>query len=295
MGIGELQDISCVRPWPASVHFNERRMSSDGNKHLTPSIHPAAWDWSDASIEEVTVSKWNQLGGMTLICMTPWELSLIVRDAPVAGDWYCPACHGHNNEKATSCRVCWAGTLPPSAVAWPRTVDDREVCKCWGCGITYQVDTPACHQCGYEFQLKCSCCGRRGKDGWNDKVTKGWTCSLCWKTFRQLNELMQQEMPRLWYVDGGQRWTWIVDGATCGFIEFGKSNYIITHSGKGSWWPDDADMKVSFGYPTVVWRLTRTVLGFTATPFDFREDTKRLKLSCIEGTPLYGSPSQMEI
>lgn len=300
--IAELQH-NCVRPWVRSQKFLSEAVSSkttEENGHRNHGGHDrnlnqeAAWDWSDISNEFLSIATWNAFGGMSLVHATPWELSLVARDPPKPGDWYCRRCNGRSHEYATVCRFCMAGSRPPNGVGWLRPIENRCHYTCYGCSIVYETYTPICRGCGGAFILRCSFCGRKDTEGSTDIISKRWSCSQCWVAFANLNDYMCHIMPTLWYVNGGQIWTWVVDGLLCGEIEFGKHYSMRTHVGEGKWWPDGADMVVAFGNPTIRWRLTRTNVGFTALPIH-ENCGKRQKFACVAGAPRYGTPRLLEV
>eukprot|EP00931_Biecheleriopsis_adriatica_P100583 TRINITY_DN75868_c0_g1_i1.p1 TRINITY_DN75868_c0_g1~~TRINITY_DN75868_c0_g1_i1.p1 ORF type:complete len:404 (-),score=28.14 TRINITY_DN75868_c0_g1_i1:270-1481(-) len=106
--IGELQDDSCLRPWPESIGF--------ANRPDNEAVPDVAWQWSDAQNLKCAIARWDLGGRMSRLLATPHELSVTIQSAPCCNDWFCQRCHSYNNSwdaVCTSCKVtgrqAWCG------------------------------------------------------------------------------------------------------------------------------------------------------------------------------------------
>lgn len=299
--IAEVQESTCARPWPDSVSFAEAgygeaacRGDEAAYGSATP---PVAWNWSDACSRKLQVAKWEVYGGMSLVLTTPWELSLLSRSPPKPGDWFCARCGGRSEEDCIACRACPACFQTRNRVAQLGGSPGWRRHKCKSCGADHAAYTTSCPQCGEVLQPTCGHCGKRGLEGHSDEVTKLWHCVGCWAAFDKLNRDMHSQLPSRWYIDGGQRWSWMVDGVQSATIDFSRKGSLDTSLGtKGAWSVDGSDMEVSFGSPAVRWRLKRTSEGFIASPCqrDAGSEGGDAADVSISGRPLYGPPSLLD-
>lgn len=106
-----------------------------------------------------------------------------------------------------------------------------------------------------------------------------------------VNEQMYAQLPRLWFIDGGQRWAWAHGGAEkSGYIEFARDGKLLTSWGDGTWKAQGEEMEVSFGSPAQTRRLRRTRQGFRCVPalaYGY-EDQAIANSGSPTGWPLYG-------
>merc|ERR1712217_498588 len=131
--------------------------------------------------------------------------------------------------------------------------------------------------------------GRSKRDGSVDHATGKWNCQDCWNAFRRLNDGLRSELPSQWFVEGGQRWSWIVDDVSHGYVEFYKAGSMTSSFGKGWWSSTAGNMDINLGTPRVSWRLMRTQEGFVATPLSFKLDN-----TVVTGRPQYGAARTMQ-
>lgn len=267
--VTELQDADCVRPLPASVEFASRefRFEEEVVAHDWNLVRsPRSWDWSDDTHANLAIAKWELNGSMSHFMMTPVQLRNLCVDPVRKGDWICENCGWRNTLLMLHCGRCLVGKPPEHGIAqsWKFTRNFKD----------------------YDFtnsERKCEC-GSKAVDGSADLVTSRWYCSKCWSQFARHNRAMKDQLPRLWYVEKGQRWSWVVQGTNRGFIEFAHKGVLHTWKGDGKWHASGLDVIVEFGNPRDRCRLVRTDRGFRAVACDSGD----IALPQIEGLPLDG-------
>lgn len=255
---------------------------------------PEAWSWQDDTKSSILVSKWvntvvdgSSVAGMCFLWATPHEIFAMCQDAPEAGDWMCNVCKSRNQDKHIFCQHCKTGLQPSTKIAkepwreWKKSV----VYNCMNCRKKHWSGNPSCRDCGGSLGRVCQYCDGicLEVEGRTEPCEQKWYCNTCWQRFGQQSEAMKELLPKCWYVEGGQNWSWH-EGDVKGFIEFDRYGRLQSSWGQGKWWLNGADMDVSFGPKT--WKLVRVPAGFTAWRDGY--------CTRVHGRPVHGTPSHME-
>lgn len=213
-----------------------------------------AWDWC-GNVQLILVARWGQDGKLSFAWVTGEQLSLICRDPPEMGSWYCTCCWSRNEGKIQNCRC---GGVP-----------DQDARRCMFCNMNKLY-------------------------GHEDSVAGLWYCDECWKKYEAYNRELKGELSGHWFVEGGQRWAW-ANSERHGYIEFSTRGGLSTSWGRGSWMLRGKDMMVTFGTPPRTKCLRRTAKGFRCISAgdDWRTAAVVGFSSCAEGWPLNGVPSSI--
>lgn len=286
--LAELQrPDDAIRPWAPSVDFA-------GDTAMTEGL---AWEWGNDLDTVVTVTKWEPNGSLTLLSATGADVGSIAASVPKSWDWFCRRCGGLGGEGKTCCQHCLVGAAPPRPIAAPAGLSGVAKNYCPTCNSAQQRYVGKCVQCGGVIEQQCACCGRQLADGHVDQVTGQWNCEDCWAAFARLNADMQGYLPDQWYVPGGQRWAWAVDGIASGqYLDFLRKGKMQTPQGSGSWWVNGQNLEVRFGTPAGHWRLERTSKGFKAhlqTQCGDAASGDSSGDAIVQGWPMYGAPSEV--
>lgn len=243
--VAEVQDGP--RPWPGSVDV------------ATPAT---LWEWNDRR-EHPTVARWVPNGLSTFSC-SPWELSTMYRaGVPLPGQWFCVECCHRNEEKASICKGCNEES-PRHQVAWMCTASVNNF-TCRTCRRVQTVYATCCPLCQGALDMTCGFCKQTGlndADGKLETVRGLWYCTGCWAKHNRHTQAMKEQLPPMWFVEGGQNWCW-VSGGNKSRMEFDRWGKMQSSWGQGDWWVERDVMHLKFG--SEHWELNRTPQGFTAT------------------------------
>lgn len=223
----------------------------NGHSSVEDAEEPVSFCWRSTK-ERTLLARWGGSPASSVLSFA-WvsgqQISVLCKEVPRIGAWFCSRCYAFNGERADVCAICKA--------------ESAECLLVVGSGPREQRRQQPQQLQPQQWQQLVASKAQPGDRAGGRPLPGPWTLDG--------DLALRKELTRAWCIEKseGQRWTWRSDddGRSSGFIEFCLAGELRTSWGLGAWARlPSGDLEISFGAPPCSWRLQRTVRGFLATP-----------------------------